>query len=615
MKKLKKQIKKFPKRFLSILLVLTTLFSSVIPITKTKAQENVYGEGDVKLQLHLGTANGYELLSATVNGSAWEGDYQDPENESNSQYYRYKSTDGNYTIVISVKSTNEKDPTVVWGGPLSKHLSITSVTLTQEEDDYKLYEITVAAKNLNNYSEANVDNQGIKNVFIHLNVDESQSPQNPGNGTGQSTEPHTGGDFGGSAILVWSCKNGGICYHRVDGIPNFDDGVSYFIKASDMVDARTGEKFDVNAKYKGWSIPEQFDKWVADYKNFHNINGDINWAKVNPEDMLSAPIDKRQYEDAAIKNGCSKKVPEDEFMDCVDNYLLDNKIAFPSRAHLQPLGEPQYPNAYVSYGDRNFKVVVYNDDYRGISYGNLSDLHYYPAQWGNAYLSRDEFDISNTTKDNPESIPAILLEDTLNIKALSNYNGFEITKLEALDVPKEAVKITKANGEWKLEFSSNFYDKVLFKATGNDGGTYYFRVDRYTIDGWIRGEGSTPILTADFYYDRNESYSNFNLTAKILYKDGTEKNVTLKPVKRIDDGLGNITKEYEVDEENPEFGPGGKGLKRSVFEYTLAEGEDRKIQDVYINAEYKGSTATNYAGAFSGSGKGVLANIYHGEEN
>ena len=79
--------------------------------------------------------------------------------------------------------------------------------------------------------------------------------------------------------------------------------------------------------------------------------------------------------------------------------------------------------------------------------------------------------------------------------------------------------------------------------------------------------------------------------------------------------MGNITKEYEVDEENPEFGPAGKGLKRAVFEYNLDQGEAEKIQDVYINAEYKGSTATNYAGAFSGSGKGVLANIYHGEEN
>ena len=33
-----------------------------------------------------------------------------------------------------------------------------------------------------------------------------------------------------------------------------------------------------------------------------------------------------------------------------------------------------------------------------------------------------------------------------------------------------------------------------------------------------------------------------------------------------------------------------------------------------MNAEYKGSTADTYAGAYVGSGQGTLANIYTGEE-
>ena len=36
------------------------------------------------------------------------------------------------------------------------------------------------------------------------------------------------------------------------------------------------------------------------------------------------------------------------------------------------------------------------------------------------------------------------------------------------------------------------------------------------------------------------------------------------------------------------------------------------ISKVYINVEYKGSTSTNYAGAFTGSGKGVEITV--GEE-
>ena len=83
----------------------------------------------------------------------------------------------------------------------------------------------------------------------------------------------------------------------------------------------------------------------------------------------------------------------------------------------------------------------------------------------------------------------------------------------------------------------------------------------------------------------------------------------------IDDGMNNITPAYESDEQNPLYGPAGKGLKKSTFIYALEDGEDNNIQDVYLTAEYKGSTATTYAGAYVGSGEGVLANIYHGEEN
>ena len=214
------------------------------------------------------------------------------------------------------------------------------------------------------------------------------------------------------------------------------------------------------------------------------------------------------------------------------------------------------------------------------------------------------------TKSNPTAIPTILLESTVVIRAL-NYNSFVIKSIEALDVPEGAVTITKANnGDFRLVFSSNFYNNVVFKVTDTNGGVSYLQIKRYTIDGWIRFDNNNPVLTADFYFDRNRSYADFDITAKIVYKDGTTKNVDLKATDRIDDGLGNITESYEVDEQS--FG--GKGLKKSTFEYALKNDEDRIISKVYLNAEYKGSTASNYAGAYVGSGKGELANIYQGEE-
>ena len=109
------------------------------------------------------------------------------------------------------------------------------------------------------------------------------------------------------------------------------------------------------------------------------------------------------------------------------------------------------------------------------------------------------------------------------------------------------------------------------------------------------------------------------MTAVIVYRDGSEKTVTLEPVKAIDDGLGNISYVWETDEQigdpNDPNIPKGKGLKKACFQYKLNEGEDREIKKAYMNIEYKGSTSTNYAGAYSGSGKGTLANIYDPEED
>ena len=51
-----------------------------------------------------------------------------------------------------------------------------------------------------------------------------------------------------------------------------------------------------------------------------------------------------------------------------------------------------------------------------------------------------------------------------------------------------------------------------------------------------------------------------------------------------------------------------------MFEYDLPQNADRNIKDVYFNAEYKGSDAYTYAGAYSGSGEGTPINIYRPEE-
>ena len=594
---MRKYIKKNFKKMFSMMMIFALLLNYVMPITNVLATA-----GDVMVQLDNATIDG-----TTITFTVDETPIPVTINAINNATYTIENN------IISITEAN-------------KYNVKFQLPENFDRSKYEVYAFTTEASEVTLTGD-NDFSAGAYSDLVHIGIrvregynnNSNNNPdpnQNNNNNNNNQQPPEPFQNFDGKAYLIWSCKSGGVCYKYIEGIPGFDDGRSTFYPASNFVDERTGEAFDVNAEYKGWSTPDKFDQWVNNYKLYNDINGSIDWSHVNPKDMIGDPLDMGQYEDAALNHGCTKNEPEDVFRDCVDNYVLTNKIAFPSRAQLQPVGEPQYKNAYVSYGDRNFKVVVYNNNYKGVSYGDLSDLKYYPSAWANAYLMRDQFDISGTTKDKPAKLDAILLESTLNIEAL-DPNGFEITELVALDVPKDAVSITKVDGKWRIEFSSNYYDQVVFKAKDNNGEESYFQIKRYTIDGWIRHDNNNAILTADFFYDNNPTlgytHESFTLTAKILFKDGTTKNVTLDPVKRIDDGMGNITKEYEMDEAHPTYGPAGKGLMRSVYEYTLATGDEDNIKDIYLNAEFTGSTKTHYAGAFSGSGKGILANIYHGE--
>ena len=431
----------------------------------------------------------------------------------------------------------------------------------------------------------------------------NQGGDNPGEGPGEGPS----NNFDGKAYVIWSCANGGVCYHYFDNIPSFDDGNSTFYKDSQVTDDNTGEMFNVKAKFKGWATSSMFTDWIESYKNYKNITGDINWSTVDPKDIVGDPLDMREYENQAVSAGvCTREGVEiEEFHNCVDGYVASLGI-WNVRAKLQPLpDEPFDNNAYVSYGDRNFKAVIYNDDYKGVSIGDLSELSYYPAYYTNPFVRQDQFDISGTTKSKPTVIDSILLEKTVKIKTL-DYNSFNIIKIEALDVPEDAVSVSKVDGEWKIVFSSNFYDNVLFKATDSNNGVEYFKIHRYCVDGSLRFLNNKPTLVADFYFDRNKSYNDFIISAKIVFKNGTIKNVDMKANYGIDDGLGNITDAYEVDEQSAqEFGNNGKGLKKSMFVYELNQGDEENISKVYINVENKGSTSTNYAGAFTGSGKGV----------
>ena len=499
---------------------------------------------------------------------------------------------------------------------------LTAITLSENYDSSTM-QIRVYEKNVENpfgttysYSNGTLSRDGSgglpNNLWFAVEAKGNNSGPEPGEG------------FDGRAVVLWSCGSGdtGVCYHEFNDIGDFADGNSTYYSTSEVTaDNKPGATFDVDATYRGWYLTDEFENWQFLYEEATGTQ--INWDTMEPEIILGNPMDGNYFaqleEDAATTCGQrpdqnASRADQDEYERCIHLYAAQvNHEVWTHK--LQPVGEPTDKNAYVSYGDRNFKVVIYNEDYKGVSTtADFGGLHYYPASWADPFLRQDQYDVSETTEAKPTGLNSILLESTVNLDVLP-YNDYALDSIEALDVPAGAVTINKINSrKFQIVFSSNFYDHVVFRLNDTNGGESYVQIKRATIDGWIR-DGDT--LSADFYFDRTKSYDQFKLTAKVVYYDGTIENVTLEAIEGFRDGLGNPIEGYEADQEATEGPFQGKGLKLSVFEHYLGENADKNVKDIYLNAEYIDEDLNDYtyAGAYAGSGEGTPANLYHPEED
>ena len=372
--------------------------------------------------------------------------------------------------------------------------------------------------------------------------------------------------FDGKTTLIWSCgeNDSEVCYKQLEGLSGNE--VNY-IKGSEIVaENKAGATFNVNAKVKIFSPQDLFESKKADIDNGTIKVGDL----VGPDGL---------------------------------DYM--------------PVGEPTENNALVSYGNRQFKAVVYGEEFKGVTIGDVEDLDYYPQKWVDWFLRRETCDMSGTTKDKPVEIDTYLLQKTINLKLQTNLNDYTVTKIEALDVPSDAVIITKKNdGSYDLDFQSNFYDKVVFKVTTDDNKEQFIYINRRTTDPWIRTDNGKEGIVVETFFDRQKSYSDIDVIAKIVYKDGTSKVVHLEAEKGIDNGLGDPIDDYEVDEQTvgDEHVPKGKGMKRANFVYAMSKADLKKVDKIYINIEFKGSTEEVYAGNYAGSGKGDVIDMKYWED-
>ncbi len=370
--------------------------------------------------------------------------------------------------------------------------------------------------------------------------------------------------FNGIAYLVWS-DGDKILYKKFTDL-NVGEKIFYFSENEVVSDTDSTTKFNVHADTKFWSSQGNFE---------------------------------------------SKKPEIDKSNDGTGPKVNINDLVGPDGIDYMPVGEPKENNAYVSYADRNFKAIIYNNKFKGLQLGNFESLTYYPGAWSNALTRRESFDISDTTKESPVVFDTVLIESSFKLKA-SSVGDLSIKSIEPLDVPEGAVTISKVDNEYKFDFASRFYNKVVFKLTDTNDHEYYFMINRQAMNVNVRGDKDHPWeITSELYFDRNKSWEDYEINARILYKDGSTKIVKMENAKLIGDGLGNDEVIFENDEENPvnNVWPKGKGLKRAVFKTKIDNSEMLNVDKIYLNVEFTGSTDSKYAGNYAGSGKGEVIDM------
>ena len=482
-------------------------------------------------------------------------------------------TDGTNVINLSLKNTSEpaKSISLYRNDDNTKAVITTTVTCNDNKDSCTMIAPANTIVNLNydtkviSLASGKTDEQG--NLITKDGYPEKDEYRDEdairNNKYIVIDEPR---DFDGKAVLLWDC-DGKICYNY----SNFDDLSSQVAKTTYMDETTiTNQNTNAGATTIKFSVHSR-EKFFAPYWKFQVLKDEI---------------------DAGTKK--------------LDAYKGESGIDYP------PLEEPSENNTYISYMNRGPKMIIYNEDFRGIKLADLESLNYYPSEWANAFNRRESYDISGTTKDNPTEILALLLQDNVTINALSTYNGFTIKSIEALDVPEGAVEVAKVDNKFNLIFHSNYFEKVVFKALDNEDHEYYFLVNRRTMDpGFNRiGHGEDAILEAEIFYDNHKTYEDYNVLGKIQYKNGSTKVIDLTITNYGDDGFGNAVDALEWDEDDPPFGDAiGKGIKRAKFTYTISDAELKTVDKIYINVEKAGSTGTTYAGNFAGSGKGNVIDM------
>lgn len=234
--------------------------------------------------------------------------------------------------------------------------------------------------------------------------------------------------------------------------------------------------------------------------------------------------------------------------------------------------------------------------YRGVKI----DMGGKPDMYDDTVYS-DIVDIAAGTQSNPVKAAVYYGSDSIDLSTIAA--GQSVTSIEAAPgFNAAAITISGAT----VRFNSPFYASVPLKVTLSDGTVGYLTIERIGIEirdypsgvetlhgsqpgcslSGVSGTGERNIV-ATFYYPAADSYSNYNVVAKLTFKDGGMKTVVVN-------GFA----------EKPCIDPTLKGGDYLVW----AGAQSERPVSVSVTAVKAGATSgSTFGGACFGAGNGVTA--------
>ncbi len=348
--------------------------------------------------------------------------------------------------------------------------------------------------------------------------------------------------------------------------------------------------------------------WLDGENSFHYVKlNDIERASVSEMPTNYIPIANlkdennvyyqmgQDYEFVSLNNGSLNFTDfiEGEGFISSDNkleYLHDNDFT------INPAIASNYEHSIITNGDMDFRIIVYDTDYDGATIKSSGDNNLRPDFLGGIFYT-DTFDItSGVSKNHPAVLESYLLNDTVTLEASEVSSNF--TSVTALDVPNDAVNITKSGNKFTIKFNSNYYDRVVFKVETADSETYYVMIARVAMK--VYEERENHEIRPTIYYKATNTYSDYQLIANITYKNNTKEIKVLNPETN---GINDQNTDPFVNEMVGDIQSGTNSLKKCQFKIS----NSNNIKEVKFTVIRANSLNNNvYLGTFTGSSDGLV---------